>query len=149
MKNKEQWYKRSASTRGFANKKEEIRFRLWKYIGSVVFGIVLDPFNCVRILILRLFGAQIGRNVYISRKTTIVLPWLLKIGDNSGLDEFAYVNGSVDISNNCAVASFVKLVAAGHDVRKRTFDWIDNPIFVDSGVFIGANVSVLGGGENW
>lgn len=47
---------------------------------------------------------------------------------------------------NCTIASFVKLVAAGHDVRKRTFDWVDKSIYVDSGVFIGANSCVLGGG---
>lgn len=108
----------------------------------------MDPFNCFRILILKLFGAKIGCNVYISRKATIVLPWLLEVGDSSGLDEYSYVNGSVKIANNCAIASFVKLVAAGHDVRKRTFDWVDKSIYVDSGVFIGANSCVLGGG-NW
>ncbi len=145
MQSKEYWYKRSASTRGFANKREEIRFRLWKYVGSVLFSVTLDPFNCFRILILKLFGAKIGCNVYISRKATIVLPWLLEVGESSGLDEYSYVNGSVKIANNCAIASFVKLVAAGHDIRKRTFDWVDKSIYVDSGVFIGANSCVLGG----
>jgi putative colanic acid biosynthesis acetyltransferase WcaF len=149
MQHKEIWYLRDKSTRGFTNKFDELRFRLWKYVGSVVFGITLDPFNCVRILILKLFGAKIGKNVYISRKVAIVSPWLLEVRDNSGIDDFAYINGSVVVGENCAIASFVKLISAGHDIRTRTFEWIDNLIEIDNGVFIGANSSVRGGGKNW
>ena len=145
---KEVWFLRNKATRGFNSKREEFRFRLWKYVGNILFGCILDPFNFMRIWLLRVFGAKIGKNCYVSRKVGIVLPWLLEVGNDSGIDEYAYINGKVTIGDNVSIASFVKVVSAGHDIRSRYFDWNVSHRIIEDGVFIGANAFVLGGGRS-
>jgi len=142
---KEKWFLPNDATRGFQDKKLKKYYHLWKLIGDPLFHILLDPFNGLRIKWLRLFGATIGNQCYVSSKCIIVTPYNLTMGDNCCLDQYVYVNGQCQLANNISLSSFVKLIAGGHNVRSRHFEYNDNPITIEDSVFIGANSVVMGG----
>lgn len=123
MKNKEQWFQPTAETRGFQDKRVKRLYHLWKLVGELVFRLLRDPFNGLRVKWLRLFGATIGSQCYVSSKAIIVTPSSLTMGDNCCLDQYVYVNGECRLANNISLSSFVKLVAGGHDVRSRHFEY--------------------------
>lgn len=142
---KEQWFQPNELTRGFQDKALKRRYHLWKLFGESVFHLLRDPFNRLRVNWLRLFGAHIGQQCYVSSKCIIVLPSSLTMGDNCCLDQYVYVNGECHLGNNISLSSFVKLIAGGHDVRSRHFEYHDKPITIENSAFIGANSVVRGG----
>ena len=46
---KEVWFLRNKATRGFNSKREEIRFRLWKYVGVTIQRLAMLPLSVLRI----------------------------------------------------------------------------------------------------
>ena len=145
MKNKEQWFQPTAETRGFQDKRVKRLYHLWKLVGELVFRLLRDPFNGLRVKWLRLFGATIGKQCYVSSKAIIVTPSNLSMGDNCCLDQYVYINGECKLANNVSLSSFVKLIAGGHDVRSRHFEYQDKVITICDSVFVGANSVVRGG----
>lgn len=93
-----------------------------------MFHLLRDPFGKGRNAWLRLFGAHIGRQCYISSKSIIVSLCSLSMGDSCSLDQYIYVKGKVRLGNNVSLTSFVKLIAGGHDVRGCHFEYRDKPI---------------------
>ena len=146
---KERWFQPNETTRGFQDKRVKWQYHLWKLFGEAIFHLLRDPFNGLRIKLLCLFGASIGKQCYVSSKAIIVTPSSLIMGDNCCLDQYVYVNGECHLANNISLSSFVKLIAGGHDVRSRHFEYKDNPIFIENSVFIGANSVVRGGDKDW
>ena len=142
---KEKWFQPNDATRGFQVKHAKMRYHLWKLLGESVFHLLRDPLGKLRNAWLRLFGARIGDQCYISSKCIIVTPFSLTMGNGCCLDQYSYVNGEVRLGNNVSLSSFVKLVAGGHDVRSRHFEYQDKPITIDNSVFIGANTVIMGG----
>lgn len=149
MKDKEQWFQPNVETRGFQDKRVKRLYHLWKLFGESVFHLLRDPLNGLRVRWLRLFGATISSQCYVSSKAIIVTPASLTMGDNCCLDQYVYVNGECRLANNISLSSFVKLIAGGHDVRSRHFEYKDSLISIENSVFIGANTVVRGGGKNW
>lgn len=144
---KEKWFQPNEATRGFQDKRVKWQYHLWKLFGETLFHLLRDPLNGVRVKLLRLFGASIGRQCYVSSKAIIVTPSSFTIGDNCCLDQYVYVNGKCKLANNVSLSSFVKLIAGGHDVRSRHFEYQDKVITICDSVFVGAN-SVVRGGKN-
>ena len=142
---KEKWFQPSEETRGFQNKKMKRCYHLWKLIGEPLYRLMCDPFNSLRVKWLRLFGATIGCKCYVSSKCIIVNPANLSIGNSCCLDQYVYVNGKCSLANNVSLSSFVKLIAGGHNVRSRHFEYYDHVIIIGNSVFVGANSVIMGG----
>ena len=129
---KEKYYQKDTTTRGVA---VSLKFKLWKFFGLPIFRHI--PFNSLRIILLRMFGAQIGKKTYISRLATIIHPYLLDIGENSSIDFATVVRGKFVIKNNVSIASCCILCNTGHDVRSRAFTFECQENIIESGVFVG------------
>lgn len=136
--NKEFFFQKDASSKGPV---ASLRFKLWKFIGLPVFRLI--PFNSLRILLLRMFGAHIGGGTYISRLATIIHPYFLDMGNNSSIDFSTVVNGKFVIKNNVSIASCCILCNCGHDVRSRVFTFECRENTIESGVFVGMGSFVL------
>ena len=135
---KEKFYQKDASTRRAA---VSLKFKLWKFFGFPIFHHI--PFNALRINLLRMFGAHIGDNTYISRHATIIYPYLLDIGENCSIDLATVVRGKFMIKNNVSIASCCILCNTGHDVRSRAFTFECGENIIESGVFVGMGSFVL------
>lgn len=130
---------------------------LWWLVQSVLFPLTLHNFNSWRCALLRLFGAQIGKNVVIRPTARFTYPWKVSIGDYSwiGDDVVLYSLDRITIGAHCVISQKSYLCTGSHDFTDVTFSlktapivihngaWLATDCFVALGVTIGAN-SVIG-----
>lgn len=106
-----------------------------------------------RALLLRLFGATVGRGVHVYPSTTIAMPWNLSLGDWSALGEdvLVYNLGPVRLGERVTVSLRAILCAGTHDHTKREFPLQRPPIAIEAdawiaaGAFVGPGVTVGAG----
>src|SRR5437763_14066926 len=65
--------------------------RLFWVVGRLLFRLSPRPCFGFRRLILRLFGARVGRHVHIYSSAAIYFPWNLRIDDWSSVGEGAFI----------------------------------------------------------
>ena len=100
-----------------------------------------------RRLILRLFGAKIGKRVNLKPFVRIKFPWRLEIGDDSWIGEDAWIDNldRVTIGANCCISQGAYLCTGSHDWSKPAFDLTTRPIEVMDFAWVAAS-SVVGPG---
>jgi putative colanic acid biosynthesis acetyltransferase WcaF len=106
-----------------------------------------NPFSSVRVLILRLFGAKVGKSVVIKPGVNIKYPWNLSIGDNTWIGENVWIDNlaKVSIGNNACISQGAFLLTGNHDYYKPTFDLMVKSIIIEDGAWIGAKAIVCPG----
>ena len=123
---------------------------LWEGFGRPLFRLSPRPFWAWRRAILRCFGAQIGRDVHIFPTARIMVPWNLRVGDNSAIGDCAsiYNLGVVSLGADVTVSQNAHLCAGTHDFRRPDMPLLKPPITIGAGAwicadaFIGPGVSV-------
>jgi putative colanic acid biosynthesis acetyltransferase WcaF len=124
---------------------------IWNIINFLIFRILITKqLNRLRTIILRIFGAKIGKNSGVYSSVKIWSPKNLIIGENSwiGPNCNVYNVGNVIIGNNVTVSQNTHLCGATHDYKSKNFDLIygdikilnDTWVAADSFVFM--NVSI-------
>ena len=101
----------------------------------------------VRVLLLRLFGAQVGTGVLIRHRARVHWPWKLSIGDHSWIGEDVWMMNlePLTIGADVCVSQGARLICGSHDRRSPTFEFDNGPIVVEDGVWIAAGATVLRG----
>ena len=124
-----------------------VRQMLWCFLGAPLVRSWLLPFSGLKLGLLRLFGASIGRGVRIKPGVRVKFPWRLVVGDHSWLGEDLWIDNiaEVRIGSHCCVSQGVYLCTGSHDWSSDTFDLIAGPIVVESHAWLGAR-SVVGPG---
>ena len=120
---------------------------VWYFINNIFFNSFI-PGSKIRIFLLRLFGSNIGKNVYLKPKINIKFPWKLKIGENSWIGEKVWIDNisEIDIGKNCCISQGVYLCTGNHDFKKESFDLISEKIIIEDSVWVGAK-SIIGPGS--
>lgn len=117
---------------------------LWSTCYVLLFRPSPRPFHGWRRLILRLFGAQMGRkaNVYPSAK--VWAPWNLIMHDGACLadDVDCYNVGIVTIGENTTVSQYSYLCTASHDYTLKSHPLIHSPITIEAQVWVCADCFV-------
>jgi putative colanic acid biosynthesis acetyltransferase WcaF len=103
-----------------------------------------SPFKC---LLLRLFGATIGKDVYIKPRVNIHFPWKLAIGDHTWIGEEVFILNfePVSIGAHCCVSQRSFICTGNHDFQELDMAYRNEPITVEDGAWIGAQVFVAPG----
>ena len=132
------WYKTGAS---------RIKMGMWYLINAVFFINPLFPVSGVKVLLLRLFGAKVGKGVVIKPSVNIKYPWLLSIGDNTWVGENVWIDNltQVNIGKNCCLSQGAMLLTGNHNYKKKTFDLITGKITLEDGAWVGAQSVVCPG----
>lgn len=119
----------------------------WYFINHLIFTHGLFPLSSVKILILRIFGAKIGKGVHIKPAVNIKYPWLLSVGDYVWIGEKVWIDNLTDvvIENNVCLSQGAMLLTGNHNYKLPTFDLIVNKIVLKEGVWIGAKSTVCPG----
>jgi putative colanic acid biosynthesis acetyltransferase WcaF len=120
---------------------------VWYGVKCVVF---LSPwpwpsrFKC---LLLRMFGARVGRGVVIKPRVNIHFPWKLAVGDFTWIGEEALILNfePVTIGSHCCLSQRAYLCAGNHDYRQPDFRYRNRPVAVADGAWIGSQVFVAPG----
>ncbi|MCX8156979.1 MAG: WcaF family extracellular polysaccharide biosynthesis acetyltransferase [Verrucomicrobiae bacterium] len=123
---------------------------LWAILGKPIFRLSPRPFFSWRRLLLRCFGAKVGKEVHVYPSTTVYFPWNLEIGDWSavGEDALIYNLGKVTIGERVTISHWAHLCAGTHDYTKPDFPLLKPPIVVKnqawicSQAFVGPGVTI-------
>jgi putative colanic acid biosynthesis acetyltransferase WcaF len=130
--------------------------QLWWIVQSTLFGMSPQVFFGWRRWLLRLFGASIGKGVFVRSSVRVTYPWKLKVGNHChiGDEVVLYCLGEIEIGD-CAVVSQRSYVCTGsHDYTSLAFEiyakrivieseaWLATDVFVAPGVRIGKGAVV-------
>lgn len=117
---------------------------IWYLVNILFFLNPLNPFYELKLGLLRLFGARIGKGVVIKPSVNIKYPWNLSIGNNVWIGEKVWIDNlaQVNIGNNVCISQSALLICGNHDFKKRTFDLIIDEINLEEGCWIGAGAIV-------
>jgi putative colanic acid biosynthesis acetyltransferase WcaF len=119
----------------------------WYFINVFFFKSALIGSSAVKIFLLKLFGAKIGKGINIKPAVNIKYPWKLSIGDHCWIGEGVWIDNldSVTLHNNVCISQGAMLLTGNHDYKKSGFDLILKEIVLEDGVWIGAQSLVCPG----
>ena len=120
---------------------------LWYFLGAPVVRSTLLPSSRLKVAILRLFGACIGRGVRIKPGLKVKFPWRLSVGDHSWIGEDVWIDNLavVVIGSNTCISQAVYFCTGSHDWSSRRFDLLTKPIEIGNGCWIAARCAVAPG----
>ena len=125
----------------YSHGKSKWTYMLWHFVNTLIFRNALNPSSKLRAMILRAFGAKIGKGVVMNKPNiNIKYPWKLTIGDHVWLGEncWIYNMDQVTIGNNVNIAQGVMLLTGNHNFKSTRFEVFTKPIRIEDGVFLGA-----------
>ena len=119
----------------------------WFLLGQPLVRCGWMPLSALRIGVLRLFGAKIGRGVTIKPAVEIKYPWHLVVGDDCWIGEHAWIDNlsQVRLENNVCVSQGAYLCTGNHDWSDPHFGLIVAPIHLCAGAWAGAKCILLPG----
>lgn len=123
---------------------------VWSFVWIFLFRPSPRPFHWWRILLLKLFGARVGKNVRIYQSARIWAPWNLRLDDGSCIGDWVdcYCVAPVHLSFGAVVSQYSYLCTATHDFTRRSHSLLCAPIYIGSHAwvtarcFIGPGVTV-------
>jgi putative colanic acid biosynthesis acetyltransferase WcaF len=134
----------SFSTKGFDRGAGTLKESLWLFVSLILFQLCPLKLSALKAAVLRWFGASVGRGVVFKPGVKITFPWKLTVGDHVWLGEEAWLLNlaPITIGSHVCVSQRAFLCTGNHDYKSPTFDLITEPIRVEQGAWIGANVFV-------
>jgi putative colanic acid biosynthesis acetyltransferase WcaF len=120
---------------------------LWYFTSLFFFQNNFFPFSSLKIFLLRVFGAKIGKGVLIKPDVAIKYPWKLNLGENIWIGEKVWIDNlaEVTINNNVCLSQGAYLLTGNHNYKSSHFDLIIKSIVLEEGVWIGAKAVVCPG----
>ena len=130
---------------------------VWQFIWMILYRPTPRFMHAWRCLLLRLFGAKLGRGVHPYPSARIWAPWNLEMGDHSCISEWVdcYCVDKIFIGAHTTVSQYSFLCTASHDYSSQEMPlvtapirigdraWVTADVFVAPGVTIGEGVVVL------
>lgn len=124
-----------------------IKRLLWHMFSKVFIHSQLPTPVLFKLVILRTFGAKIGKGVVIKPNVNIKYPWFLEVEDYAWIGEEVWIDNlvMVKIGQSACLSQGAMLLTGNHDFTKSTFDLITGEIHIEEGAWIGAK-SIVGPG---
>lgn len=132
------WYKPGAAL---------IKQMFWYFTNVFLFKNPLNPASGFKRILLKFFGAKVGKGVVIKPGVNIKYPWKLSIGDYTWIGENVWIDNLdyVNIGNNVCISQGAMLLCGNHNYKKPTFDLMIGEINIEDGSWIGAQCVVCPG----
>jgi putative colanic acid biosynthesis acetyltransferase WcaF len=129
------------------NPGNKIKVILWFFANSLIINNYLPIPMSIKVFVLKIFGAKIGKNLTIKPKVNIKYPWFLEIGNNVWIGETAWIDNFVKviIEDNVCISQGATLLTGNHNYKKSNFEMIVGEIHLEKGSWIGAKSVVCGG----
>jgi putative colanic acid biosynthesis acetyltransferase WcaF len=129
------------------NPGNKIKVILWFFANSLIINNYLPIPMSIKVFVLKIFGAKIGKNLTIKPKVNIKYPWFLEIGNNVWIGETAWIDNFVKviIEDNVCISQGATLLTGNHNYKKSNFEMIVGEIYLEKGSWIGAKSVVCGG----
>lgn len=116
----------------------------WTVVWHLLFRWSPPPMHGWRTLLLRLFGAKVGRRVQIWPSVRIDFPWNLTIDDGVVIAHKVIINcmGTVHIGPRTRISQHSHLCAGTHEYQRRDMRIIRKPISIGRDVWIAADAFI-------
>lgn len=122
---------------------------LHKNLWLIVWTLLVRPFPKTlgqkwEVFLLRLFGAKIGKGCVIYSSAIILMPRNLIMEDRVCLAHHVVIHNTAPITlkYRSRISQYSYLCAGTHDIRKKNFDTIRNPIVVEKHSWVAARCFV-------
>lgn len=124
-----------------------IKITSWYFVNALLVRASWNPFMKIKIILLKLFGAKIGKKTIIKNNVCIKFPWKISIGDNVWIGENVWIDNLdyVVIGNNVCISQGALLLTGNHNYKLSSFDYKNAPIIIEEGSWIGAKSTVCPG----
>jgi putative colanic acid biosynthesis acetyltransferase WcaF len=120
---------------------------LW-YLASLVFINTFVPWPYgLKTVILRIFGAKVGRGLVIKPYVKIKYPWFVNIGNHVWIGENVWIDNLAEvlIDSNVCISQGAMLLTGNHNYKREGFDLILGSIRLEKGTWLGAKSVVCPG----
>lgn len=111
--------------------------------------VVTNPWQVssgIRVLMLRLFGAEIGHGVIFRPRTRVKFPWKLHIGDRSWIGEGVWLHNQDHVYvGNDVVLSQEAFITTGSHAHRDDMALVTKPVIIEAGAWLTTRTLVLGG----
>lgn len=113
---------------------------LWYFINAIFFKASWNLSSGLKVILLRVFGAKVGKGVNIKPCVNIKYPWNLSIGDYSWIGENVWIDNLayVEIGSNVCISQGALLLCGNHDYKSIMFDLMTGEIHIEDGAWVGA-----------
>lgn len=110
--------------------------RMWEQFYNIFINKI--PSHNIRLVWLRLGGTKIGKGSSLWRNTEVLGIENLVIGDDTCIAWHCQIDARAGliIGNHVTIASYVKIIAGGHDVNSPGFESVSAPIYIDDYVWL-------------
>ncbi len=134
------WYKKEIGAGRFKQ-------ACWFFINALFFINPLNPSSGLKCILLKWFGAKLGKGVMIKPGVNIKYPWKLVIGDYVWVGERVWIDNLafVVIGNHVCISQGAMLLTGNHNYKKSSFDLMVKEIFLEEGVWLGARTLICPG----
>lgn len=120
---------------------------LWFFVNALFVRASWNPFMWIKIVLLKLFGAKIGKGLVIKNNIIIKQPWFLTLGDDCWIGENVWIDNiaPVVIGSNVCISQGAMLLTGNHDYTDSSMPYRNAPITICDGAWIGAKAIVCPG----
>jgi putative colanic acid biosynthesis acetyltransferase WcaF len=117
---------------------------LWGIVWSAFFWWTPRQLWAWRRLLLRAFGARIGKQVHIAPSVRIAIPWNVSIGDQAAVGERVtlYSLGAITIGDRSTISQGAHICAGTHDYSDVAMPLLKESITIADDVWICADAFV-------
>lgn len=124
-----------------------LKIALWYFVNALLVRASWNPFMGMKIALLRMFGAKIGKGLVIKNNVVIKSPWNLTVGDDCWLGEDCWIDNldKVCIGNNVCISQGALLLTGNHDYTVSSMPYRNAAITLEDGAWIGAKAVVCPG----
>lgn len=115
------------------------------YLFKMFFFLSAIPWpSAFKVVLLRYFGASIGKGLIIKPRVNIHFPWKLVVGDHVWIGEEAFLLNFelFTIGNNVCISQRAFLCGGNHDYKIPSMPYRNGPITLEDGSWVGANTFI-------
>lgn len=135
------------STLDFDKGASSIKRITWYFINAIFLNSSWMPITSIKVALLRLFGAKIGKRLVMKNRVNIKFPWKLIVGEDVWIGEGVWIDNLdyVTIGNDACISQGALLLTGNHDYTAPEFYYRNSPITLEDGVWVGARSVVCPG----
>ena len=121
-----------------------VKRTIWYFVNALIFQNPAFPFRSPKPMLLRRFGANVGKGVVIHPNVNIKFPWKLSIGDHSWIGQRVWLDNldRLTIGNNVVISQGAMIIQGSHDYKKVDHPTYSKPVVLEDGCWIGAGALV-------
>lgn len=125
----------------------KLKILAWYFVSALIFRHHFLPVFGFKTVLLRLFGARIGKNFRIMPGAHIKYPWNFKAGDYASVGECAWIDNlaPIEIGDQVTISQSAMLLTGNHDYNSSSFATFVKEIVIEEGVWICAKAIVCPG----